>query len=207
MRLIFCFLCIQMTLMSATTTVFFVRHGQTDWNVIGRLQGQSDIPLNEKGRTQAAQLAEKLSSISFDACYASDLQRAAETAEILNRMRTIPIELDPRLRERNFGPWEGLPASEFEAKVDRDQPLPTIEADDAILKRVLPLLGKIADKHPHSTILVVTHGGVMRSLIASLLPFKCSSLFDIQVENMGVLKLAVSKTQCTILEMEGIRVP
>ncbi len=89
----------------AATVFYIVRHGQTDWNVQKKIQGHADIPLNDTGRAQAAELSETLGPIAFDYCFSSDLQRAAETALILNRNSSIQV--DQRLRERNFGPWEG----------------------------------------------------------------------------------------------------
>jgi broad specificity phosphatase PhoE len=190
-----------------STIFYLVRHGQTDWNVQKKLQGQTDIPLNSTGREEAAKLNEKLHDISFDACFASDLQRACETAQILNATRGLTLTLDPRLRERNFGPWEGSLASEFTAslrQLNGEDPLLTIESDETILQRVMPCLNEIADSHLGSTILVVTHGGVIRSLLARLVPVNCSSIFDIQVKNTALLQLEISNGQYKIRQMEGI---
>ena len=87
--------------------LYFVRHGQTDWNVRGKLQGKSDIALNETGRLQAVETREKLKQVAMDAIYCSPLMRARETAEIINVLWELPIQCDDRLMERSFGDMEG----------------------------------------------------------------------------------------------------
>ncbi|MHB0939990.1 MAG: histidine phosphatase family protein, partial [Armatimonadota bacterium] len=86
--------------------LYLIRHGQTDWNLAQRFQGQSDIPLNEIGRRQANALADRLSSQPFEVAYSSDLQRALETAKVIAGDR-LEIKTDLRLREMDFGDWEG----------------------------------------------------------------------------------------------------
>jgi len=90
------------------TELLLVRHGETDWNAAGRLQGHTDRPLSDYGREQARRLAEELVGEEFDAIYASDLARARETAEIVGAQLDLPVVLDPDLREKNWGTWEGL---------------------------------------------------------------------------------------------------
>ena len=87
--------------------IYLVRHGETDWNKELRLQGWADISLNDQGRREAEALGRELSGVAFDLAYCSDLDRAAETAEILLRGRETPLSVDPRLREMGFGPLEG----------------------------------------------------------------------------------------------------
>ena len=93
------------------TTLLLVRHGETDWNRLGRWQGHSDTPLNARGREQARELAPQLDGV--DVVYSSDLARARETAEILAEELGADVRLDARLRERGFGAWEGLTAAEI----------------------------------------------------------------------------------------------
>ena len=88
--------------------IYLVRHGQTDWNTIRRIQGQTDVPLNDIGRHEAFLSGEKLASIKIDKIISSDLLRAKETAEIINRFLSRSITFDTRLREINFGDLQGM---------------------------------------------------------------------------------------------------
>jgi broad specificity phosphatase PhoE len=94
------------------TTLLLVRHGETDWNAVGRLQGHTDRPLSDYGREQARRLADELAEEEFEAIYASDLARARETAEIVGVQLQLPVVLDPDLREKDWGNWEGLTSTE-----------------------------------------------------------------------------------------------
>ena len=139
------------------TTLLLVRHGETDWNADGRLQGQTDRPLSDFGRRQARQLAEELADEEFQAIYASDLSRARETAEIVGERVGVPVVLDPELREKNWGTWEGLTA------VERDRVEFVGETTEEHQERILRALQRISERHPgDGRLLVVTHGGSMR---------------------------------------------
>jgi broad specificity phosphatase PhoE len=138
------------------TTLLLVRHGETDWNAEGRLQGHTDRPLNDFGRRQAAALAERLAGDGITAVYASDLSRAQETAEILAARLELPVVLDPDLRERDWGNWEGLTGTE------RDRVELVGEPVDVHSERVLGAVRRIAETHPGERIVVVTHGGSLR---------------------------------------------
>ncbi|MBI3763708.1 MAG: histidine phosphatase family protein, partial [Chloroflexi bacterium] len=98
------------------TRLWLIRHGETDWNVEGRWQGQTDPPLNESGRAQAEALAAQLAGIRIEAIYSSDLQRAHTTARIIARGLGLPVRLDARWREIDQGEWEGLLVTEVAAR-------------------------------------------------------------------------------------------
>ena len=150
------------------TTLLLVRHGETDWNAEGRLQGHTDRPLNDYGRRQAAALADRLvADDTIDAVYASDLARARETAEILAGRLGLPVVTDPDLRERNWGNWEGLTGSE------RDRVEYVGEERDAHGERVIRAVRRIAEQHPGQRILVVTHGGSMRRIQVARTGWRC----------------------------------
>jgi 2,3-bisphosphoglycerate-dependent phosphoglycerate mutase len=137
-------------------TLMLVRHGETDWNADGRLQGQTDRPLSEFGRRQARRLAEELADDELEAIYASDLSRARETAEIVGERLGLAVALDADLREKDWGTWEGL------TSVERDRVEFVGETTEAHQVRVLHALRRIAEQHPGGRVLVVTHGGSMR---------------------------------------------
>jgi broad specificity phosphatase PhoE len=139
------------------TTLLLVRHGETDWNADGRLQGQTDRPLSDFGRRQARRLAEELVDEELEAIYSSDLARARETAEILGERLGLPVVLDADLREKDWGTWEGL------TSVERDRVEFVGESTDEHRDRILRSLRRISERHPDpGRVLVVTHGGSMR---------------------------------------------
>ena len=162
------------------TTLLLVRHGETDWNAEGRLQGQTDTPLNDYGRRQARALAEQLDGRPFDALYASDLSRARETAEIIAARLGLPVELDPDLREKNWGSWEGLTTTE------RDAVEFVGESTEAHRERTLAALHRIAALHPDGSVLVVTHGGSIRRVQAA-----ATGIAQAVVENCGSWAAAI----------------
>ncbi len=147
------------------TTLLLVRHGETDWNADGRLQGHTDRPLSDYGRWQARRLAEELADEELDAIYASDLARARETAEIVAEPLGLPVVLDPDLREKNWGNWEGL------TSVERDRVEFVGESTEEHADRMLRALRRIAGRHPGGRVLVVTHGGSMRRVQTAALGF------------------------------------
>jgi broad specificity phosphatase PhoE len=144
------------------TTLLLVRHGETDWNAAGRLQGHTDRPLNDHGRLQAEELAERLAGEGADAIYASDLSRAKQTAEIVGARLGLPVVIDADLREKNWGNWEGLTGDErvqveFEGESTKDH-----------RERVLRAVRRIAERHPGQRVVVVTHGGSLRRIQAAV---------------------------------------
>jgi broad specificity phosphatase PhoE len=144
-------------------TLILARHGETDWNRDGIWQGHGDPPLNELGRSQAAQLAERLADVELDALYSSDLRRAYETAEIVGRAKELEITADPDLREMDVGSWSGLTTEEiatrFPGMASHDgEPREDFDA------RAVGALTRIAGAHQGGHVLVVTHGGVVRAL-------------------------------------------
>lgn len=178
--------------------LYIVRHGQTDWNVERRIQGWMDIPLNDVGRAQAAELKEKLKDVDFAFCFSSDLQRAVETAHILTN--SMEVRKDERLRERNFGPWEGFSFSAYDHALHGKD----VESDAMVQERAFACLEDIAVLHPHGHILIATHGGLMCNLISKL----CTvAITEIHIENMALLRLNVSERGINIEDMQGIELP
>jgi broad specificity phosphatase PhoE len=138
------------------TTLLLVRHGETDWNAVGRLQGHTDRPLSDFGRRQAEQLAADLEGEELEAIYSSDLARGRETAEVVGERLGLRVALDPDLREKDWGTWEGL------TSVERDRVEFVGESTQAHEERILGALRRIAERHPDGRVLVLTHGGSMR---------------------------------------------
>ena len=98
------------------TRILLVRHGETDWNATGRIQGHNDTPLNAAGRQQALRAAQRLALQPVRGLYSSDLARAYETAMIIGEPLGLTVVTSPRLRERRYGAWEGLTAAEIQAR-------------------------------------------------------------------------------------------
>jgi broad specificity phosphatase PhoE len=144
-----------------------VRHGQTDWNVEGRWQGQADAPLNARGREQAARAAVELRGFDFAALYSSDLSRARETAQIIGATLGLPVVLEPRLREINLGAWQGMLSADIQAQYPAEferwhqAPLaarpPGGEDIHALARRVLEAINKIAARHVGQRVCIVAH--------------------------------------------------
>ncbi|TDR70637.1 histidine phosphatase family protein [Paludibacterium purpuratum] len=159
--------------MSQTTRFCLVRHGETDWNIEHRLQGQIDIRLNDVGQQQAEQLSQALAHAGhgFAALYVSDLARARQTADAISRHNGLAPIATERLRERHFGPFQGLTYAEAEVRIpeayrqfkSRDPAyVPgSGESLEAFQHRVHCFLDETAARHPGQTILVVSHGGVL----------------------------------------------
>ena len=152
------------------TTLVLVRHGETDWNRENRFQGHTDVPLNEAGREQARALAQDLELGSVDAIYSSPLIRAHETALILAERYDLPVGGIDALMEVDVGSWSGLTRAEVESLfphgfrrwLEYGHGWDDGESYDELGARVVSGLLRIAEAHPHRTVLAVTHGGPIR---------------------------------------------
>jgi 2,3-bisphosphoglycerate-dependent phosphoglycerate mutase len=145
------------------TTLLLARHGETDWNRERRLQGSTDIPLNDLGRTQAKRLATELEDVELTAIYSSDLQRARETAEIVAAAKKLRVHADRGLRERSFGSWEGLTRQEIAERFG-DLEHHDGESDEDVRSRVLAVMHRIVTSNPEGNVLVVSHGSALNAL-------------------------------------------
>jgi broad specificity phosphatase PhoE len=151
--------------------VLVVRHGQSEWNALGRWQGQADPPLSELGRHQAAHAAQHVGAV--DAVVASDLERSRATAEIIAELIGIgPVLVDEGFRERHAGEWEGLTKAEIAEAWpgyldDRRRP-PGFETDEDFQDRVLAALRRVQATVPAGDVLVVAHAGVIYQVEAVL---------------------------------------
>lgn len=150
------------------TILYLIRHGETDWNRQRRIQGHSDIPLNESGTEQARLLAKRYKHATLAAIYASDLQRARDTAAPLAEALGLPVQALTDLRERCYGTWEGLTYEEIRARFadpDPDDTIYGIETLEALKERASRCLEGLALKHPEQVIAVVSHGGFINAFL------------------------------------------
>ncbi len=177
---------------------FFVRHGQTDWNRVGRAQGQSDPPLNKEGHRQAQAVAARLKRADFVAAYTSDLGRAVDTAAPIMRGRDAPMIHRIDLREKHFGEWEGMTFDEVRRKYPRmyerlfdEKPEfapPGGESDMALRARAVAAFARIAYRHSgtEGNVLVVSHGGTLRAMIVSMLGLPIDAMWRFRLSNAGL---------------------
>lgn len=153
------------------TRFFLVRHGETEWNKIRRIQGVSDIPLNDTGRAQAASLGDILAAHTFDLLVSSPLSRAVETATIIATRLGMPEPLIvPDLIERNYGEAEGSNGVDLDIRYPAGTEVPGRETREAVTQRAIRVLQDLALSHPEADILAVAHGGVIRSVVEYAAP-------------------------------------
>jgi alpha-ribazole phosphatase len=178
------------------TRILLVRHGQTSWNQSARYQGHTDIELSPAGCRQAELLAKRLSALQLEAVYASDLQRAMATARILAAPHQLEVQAVRELREIHFGAWEGLTYKEIQERykevADRwyaspaTVRIPEGETYTEVKERSYAVIEKLAAKHDGGTIMVVTHGGTIRTIVCGLLGLDLNQSFRINQDNTAL---------------------
>lgn len=188
--------------MPILTRICLVRHGETEWNAEGRVQGQTDIPLSSVGLKQAAACARLFAGQDFSALYSSDLSRVRQTAEPSARRLALPVQLDPALRERHFGIFERLLYSEVKERhpeayarfhdKDPDYDLETGESLRTFFDRCRGAITRIADRHPGEQVLVFTHGGVLDMIYRHATSLALSAPRDHGIPNCGVNWIDIS---------------
>ncbi|KFF59619.1 hypothetical protein JF66_10045 [Cryobacterium sp. MLB-32] len=143
-----------------------VRHGQTEWNRQQRIQGSTDIPLNSIGRAQAAEAGVRLREHTWDRVVSSPLARAEETARIIAGELGLPLpQVDDAMTERHHGEMEGLTFTERQARFPDGVPVAGLETRQQVLDRVLPALARLAERYEGESILVISHGGIIGTLL------------------------------------------
>lgn len=181
--------------------LYIIRHGLTDWNKYCKLQGQTDIPLNDEGRAMAEMAAREYADVHFDICFCSPLIRAYETAEILLSGRKVPIITDDRLKEMNFGIYEGLENYRqvrncpidtlFNHPEDYVTPAENGESFEQLFKRtgefldekVKPLLEQEKD------VVIVGHGAMNSSIVCQIMGLPLDRFWSAGIENCKLKKL------------------
>lgn len=162
----------------STTTIYLIRHGETDWNLQQRYQGQQDIPLNQTGFRQAQVAAENLDGVKFSALYSSDLIRAVQTANEVGKKVNLEIITHPALREINQGEWEGLFIKDVlatrgdEVRAVYQNPYsarkPGGESIAEVAERMYAYLDQLAMKHDQERIIVVSHGLAIATVLCKV---------------------------------------
>jgi len=178
------------------TKVILVRHGQTLWNLEMKYQGHCDVALTELGIKQAKLAGKRLASEDVSAIYASDLSRAFKTAEYIAKEHKLPVTAIPGLREINFGDWEGLTFKTINDQWAESMSklfthpdeiiIPGGETFSEVKKRATSALAKLVSTHPNQTIVVVSHGGTIRTLLCAALNIHLNHLWNIKQDNTAI---------------------
>jgi broad specificity phosphatase PhoE len=178
------------------------RHGNTDWNAGGRIQGQTDVPLNDLGRQQSVDAADLLVAMRPAVIVSSDLRRAADTAAALAALTGLCVRTDVRLRERFFGAWQGLtmaeaaerfPVEHARWRAGSESIGCDIEPLDDMGKRVAEGFQAAADLAPDGTVVVATHGAAARQGIGHLLGWPVEQLRSVRaLQNCHWAELTLS---------------
>ena len=188
----------------------FVRHGETEWNVTGRYQGQTDVPLSEKGRAQAEALGKRFADIHVDEVYSSPLKRAYDTARAIAEPKGLPIHKVDGIKELNFGEWDGLTKEQLteqfgEAFVKyRIEPFHYPMAGEGTLNRAKLRVGAALEdikeefRHTDNTIVVVAHGGILKLAIFYLLDISSRLYRCIELYNTSLTIIDVEEDRCIL---------
>jgi broad specificity phosphatase PhoE len=197
------------------TTIYLIRHGETDWNTKKLIQGQTDTDLTELGVTQAQNVAKELKGRVFDAIYASDLTRTVKTANIIASEHNLAVKKTHLLRERSMGIYEGLPktkTAEIEElylltdvhKRYEYKPHHTIESEKEVVERLLAHIKEVTKLHTEKEILFVTHQGVIRVFLRYLGYINYSKRFGSVIENAGYVKIETDGETFSVIETKGL---
>jgi len=186
---------------SAERLMYIVRHGATDWNQSGRIQGHIDIPLNETGRAQARMVSLRLATFKATALCSSDLLRAYETAQIIGQATGLRVLQKPELREINFGVWQGLSSPQIRERdpevyaARRANPYDVAPAGAETWRhfytRAVRAVHEILAMIEAERLIVVTHGGVCMALGLRALGFDCTGKRTFDSHNCGIHTIAV----------------
>jgi 2,3-bisphosphoglycerate-dependent phosphoglycerate mutase len=177
--------------------LLLIRHGETDWNSEGRIQGHTDTPLNARGIEQVEKLAARLASEKIDAVYTSPLVRARVTADRIAQVHGVAAIPDERLKEKYLGDLEGITGAEFEQQHDElyrawresavHYPLPGEETPSALQERVQAFLDHMRGEHSHGAqVAIVSHGGTLAMFLATLIGFDINRRLPFWFDNASI---------------------
>jgi len=176
--------------------LFLVRHGESEWNVLKRIQGQQNVALTDRGKLQARLIAKRLLNENIDSIYSSDLDRAYNTAVIIGNMLKIDVNPMPGLREIDFGKWEGISydnISDIDSKeiiLWRKAPeklkVDGAETLEELQLRAMSEIYRIMDTEKKHNVLIVSHSATLKTIILGLLDMKLSNFKNITLDNVGL---------------------
>jgi broad specificity phosphatase PhoE len=193
------------------TKLFLIRHGVTAWNQDRLYQGHSDITLSDLGKEQARLLGQRLVQEKIDAFYASDLNRALETARIIAEPHQQKVHPVMELRELNLGLWEGLTFQEIDAKYHEladlwyNSPsrliIPGGETFAKLKERAYNMILTLVARHPEDTLAITSHGGTIRTIICAILGLDLDKVWCIQQDNtaLNIINFYDTKTIISLL--------
>lgn len=183
------------------TKIYFVRHGESEWNIINKVQGQKNSLLTDNGKEQAEKLANRLKNHNIDIIYSSDLTRAYETAVTIGNKKNMEPIVNKNLQEMNFGIWEGMLFSDIKSKYKEDYlkwvkspellEIPEGENIQDLEKRVGKEIKQIIEKHKGQNILIVSHGTALKTMILSLLGISLDNYKNLAMGNVSLSILEV----------------
>lgn len=181
------------------TELYLLRHGKTEWNKNSIIQGQTDTKLNENGLKAASRAVDLFKEIELDFIYSSDLKRARKTAQFIAQDKNLAIRESSKIREIAFGDWEGLKYSQIKDKFPQravaweEDPLQNSPNGGENLldlkKRVDNFFQEILSKHQGGKILVVSHGGVIKTYLTSVLAIEVNKFWQFQIDNCSLTEL------------------
>ena len=187
-----------------------VRHGQTEWNVTGRYQGQSDIPLSERGYLQAEALGKRFEKIHVDQIFASPLQRALDTAKPISKATGQPIQIVDGLKELDFGVWDGHTIEENTARYGdyftkyRIEPFHYPMSGEGTLNRAKLRVGAAIEeiketyRNTDQTVVVVAHGGILKLAIFHLMDMTSRLYRCIELDNTSLTVIDIEEERCVL---------
>ena len=195
------------------TQIYVVRHGETEYNAKGLYYGWTDCELTEKGIAQGEELKQSFSEIAFDYVIASPLKRTMNTAELISGFKSREIILDERLKELNFGQWEGLHHTEISNRYNADWvqwgrdwksfKIPDGESFIEFFERVRSCIDELKHRYEGKRILLVTHHGCMRVIPLVLLDAPMELYWSLAFEHGRYSLFEISHGQCIIRKINS----
>ncbi len=193
------------------TTVYLIRHGQTDWNKNKIFRGRADVPLNAHGQEEARALSVHLAYVEPTACYSSPLSRAVETARIVAHPRSLEIRMEPDIIDIDYGAWQGVPEVEVKQRYAdlhgrwHETPhrirFPQGESLAMVRKRARASLNRIVEQNPGGVVFLVSHRVVTKVLMCVALGLPNSAFWRIRQDNCAYNVIEVSDNGIVVVLM------